>query len=141
MRAAGGAALLIGEISSRASASARAAMPLFVEELTDPSLDSAAAAPWATARFADFAERRCWRAPRPARPRCEESFAQVAAVIGREFGGGAAARGSRKPAGAWPSSWDGWSRRRIVLSASAAPDGYAFRHALHRDAASINRCC
>jgi class 3 adenylate cyclase/tetratricopeptide (TPR) repeat protein len=130
VRAAGGAALsgdLVARIGQRAGG-----VPLFIEELTKSVLDSSGA-------FGDSEIPETLQASLLARldrlgPDAKE-LAQVASVIGREFGAGLLRAVTGKPAEALAVELGRLVASGIALSAGSAPDGYAFRHALIQDAA------
>jgi class 3 adenylate cyclase len=129
-RAVGGAALsgdLVARIGQRAGG-----VPLFIEELTKSVLDSGGA-------LGDSEIPETLQASLLARldrlgPDAKE-LAQIAAVIGREFGAALLCAVTEKPAEALAVELERLVAAEIVLSAGAAPDGYMFRHALIQDAA------
>ena len=130
VRAAGGAALsedLVARIGQRAGG-----VPLFIEELTKSVLDSGDA-------LGDSEIPETLQASLLARldrlgPDAKE-LAQIAAVIGREFGAALLRAVTGKPAEALAVELGRLVASEIVLSAGSAPDGYMFRHALIQDAA------
>jgi class 3 adenylate cyclase len=130
VRAVGGAALsedTVARISQRAGG-----VPLFIEELTKSVLDSGSA-------FGDSEIPETLQASLLARldrlgPDAKE-LAQVAAVIGREFGAALLGAVTEKPAEALAVELGRLVTSEIALSAGSAPDGYVFRHALIQDAA------
>jgi tetratricopeptide (TPR) repeat protein len=130
VRAAGGAALsedLVARIGQRAGG-----VPLFIEELTKSVLDSGSA-------FGDSEIPETLQASLLARldrlgPDAKE-LAQIAAVIGREFGASVLRAVTEKPAEALAVELGRLVASEIVLSAGSAPDVYMFRHALIQDAA------
>jgi tetratricopeptide (TPR) repeat protein len=107
-------------------------VPLFIEELTKSVLDCGRA-------FGKSEIPQTLQASLLARldrlgPDAKE-LAQVASVIGREFGAGLLHAVTGKPAEALAVELGRLVASEIVLSAGSAPDGYAFRHALIQDAA------
>jgi predicted ATPase len=64
-----------------------------------------------------------------------KELAQIAAVIGREFGAALLRAVTGKPAEALAVALERLIASEIVLSAGGAQDGYMFRHALIQDAA------
>ncbi|TMJ57921.1 MAG: guanylate cyclase [Alphaproteobacteria bacterium] len=130
VRAAGGAALsedLVARIGQRAGG-----VPLFIEELTKSVLDSGST-------FGDSEVPETLQASLLARldrlgPDAKE-LAQIAAVIGREFGAALLRAITGKSVDAFAVELGKLVASEIVLSAGSVPDGYAFRHALIQDAA------
>src|SRR5262249_36272178 len=130
VRAVGGAGFsedIVALIGQRAGG-----VPLFIEELTKSVLDSGSA-------FGDSEIPETLQASLLARldrlgPDTEE-LAQLAAVVGREFGAALLCAVTGKPAEAVADDLSRLVASEIVLSAGSAPDGYVFRHALIQDAA------
>ncbi|MGC2203912.1 MAG: hypothetical protein WA633_27670, partial [Stellaceae bacterium] len=107
-------------------------VPLFIEELTKSALDSGSA-------FGDSEIPETLQASLLSRldrlgPDAKE-LAQIAAVIGREFGVALLRTVTSKPAEAFTVELERLVASEIVLSAGSAPDEYMFRHALIQDAA------
>jgi predicted ATPase len=130
VRAAGGATFsedLVARIGQRAGG-----VPLFIEELTKSVLDSGNA-------FGESEIPETLQASLLARldrlgPDAKE-LAQIAAVIGRDFGAALLRAVTGKPAEALAVELGRLVASEIVLSSGSAPDGYIFRHALIQDAA------
>jgi class 3 adenylate cyclase/tetratricopeptide (TPR) repeat protein len=130
VRAGGGAALsadVVGRIGQRAGG-----VPLFIEELTKSVLDSGNA-------FGESEIPETLQASLLARldrlgPDTKE-VAQIAAVIGREFGAELLRAVTRKPVEALAAELGRLVTAEIVLPGASALDGHMFRHALIQDAA------
>jgi class 3 adenylate cyclase/tetratricopeptide (TPR) repeat protein len=130
VRSAGGATLsedVVARIGQRGGG-----VPLFIEELTKSVLDSGNA-------FGESEIPQTLQSSLLARldrlgPGAKE-LAQIAAVIGREFGAALLRAVTGKPAEALAIDLERLVASEIVLSAGGAPDGYMFRHALIQDAA------
>lgn len=130
VHAAGGRALpedIVARIGRRAGG-----VPLFIEELTRSVLEGDGA-------FGDSEIPETLQASLLARldrlgPDAKE-LAQIAAVIGREFGAALLAAVTGKRAETLIAELQRLAASEVVLPAGSAPDGYMFRHALIQDAA------
>jgi tetratricopeptide (TPR) repeat protein len=126
----GGAALaedLVARIGQRASG-----VPLFIEELTKSVLDSGSA--FGKSEIPETLQASLLARLDRLGPDTKE-LAQIAAVIGREFGPALLCAVTEKPAEALALDLGRLVASEIVLSAGSAQDGYVFRHALIQDAA------
>jgi predicted ATPase len=130
VRAAGGGALsddIVARIGQRGGG-----VPLFIEELTKSVLDSGSA-------FGGSEIPETLQASLLARldrlGLNAKELAQIAAVIGREFGAALLRAVTGQPAEALAMELGRLVTAEIVLPGGSAPDGYTFRHALIQDAA------